>query len=135
MSAPNTTNWIRAGLLGLPVAGALTLWSSLDPQPDPNVHYEAWSRFVATDHYEFFVDGRASKAGVGSLIYVQKGILHAHRNVGGSVGRMLAIHTLGALSRASSRRQTRRQTVRRRPSSSRTSVRRPEPAPSRPISA
>jgi hypothetical protein len=95
MSAPNTTNWIRAGLLGLPVAGALTLWSSLDPQPDPNVHYEAWSRFVATDHYEFFVDGRASKAEVGSLIYVQKGILHAHRNVGGSVGRMLAIHTPG----------------------------------------
>ena len=79
MSAPNTTKWIRAGLLGLPVAGALTLWSSLDPQPDPNVHYEAWSRFVATDHYEFFVDGRASKAEVGSLIYVQKGILHAHK--------------------------------------------------------
>jgi uncharacterized membrane protein len=51
MSAPNTTNWIRVGLLGLPVAGALTLWSSLDPQPDPNVHYEAWSRFVITDHY------------------------------------------------------------------------------------
>jgi hypothetical protein len=51
MPAPNTTNWIRVGLLGLPVAGALTLWSSLDPQPDPNVHYEAWSRFVTTDHY------------------------------------------------------------------------------------
>ena len=51
MSAPNTTNWIRAGLLGLPVAGALTLWSSLDPQPDPNTHYEAWSRFVTTDYY------------------------------------------------------------------------------------
>jgi len=51
MSAPNTTNWIRVGLVGLPAAGALTLWSSLDPQPDPNVHYEAWSRFVTTDHY------------------------------------------------------------------------------------
>src|SRR5215203_6613165 len=51
MSAPNTTNWSRAGLLGLPAAGALTLWSSLDPQPDPNVHYEAWSSFVTTDHY------------------------------------------------------------------------------------
>jgi hypothetical protein len=51
MSATNTTNWIRVGLLGLPVAGTLTLWSSLDPQPDPNVHYEAWSRFVVTDHY------------------------------------------------------------------------------------
>ncbi len=51
MSAPNTTNWIRAGLLGLPAAGALTFWSSLDPQPDPNVYYEAWSRFAITDHY------------------------------------------------------------------------------------
>jgi hypothetical protein len=51
MSAPNTTHWIRAGLLGLPVAGALTFWSSLNPQPDPNVNYEAWSRFVVTDHY------------------------------------------------------------------------------------
>jgi len=51
MSATNTTNWIRAGLVGLPLAGALTFWSSLRPQPDPNVHYEAWSRFVTTDHY------------------------------------------------------------------------------------
>jgi hypothetical protein len=51
MSAPNTTNWIRAGLLGLPLYGALTFWSSLNPQPDPSTHYEAWSRFVTTNHY------------------------------------------------------------------------------------
>jgi hypothetical protein len=51
MSATTTTNWTRAGLAALPVAGALTLWSSLDPQPDPNVRYEAWSRFVTADHY------------------------------------------------------------------------------------
>jgi hypothetical protein len=51
MISTNTTNWIRAGLLGHPVAGALTFWSSLDPQPDPHVRYEAWSRFVTTDHY------------------------------------------------------------------------------------
>jgi hypothetical protein len=51
MSAPNTTKWIGTGLLGLPLYGALTFWSSLDPQPDPNTHYEAWSRFVTTDHY------------------------------------------------------------------------------------
>src|SRR3712207_5946751 len=25
--------------------------SSIDPQPDPNTHYEAWSRFVTTDGY------------------------------------------------------------------------------------
>jgi len=51
MSAPNITRWIGAGLLGLPLYGALTFWSSLDPQPDANTHYEAWSRFVTTEHY------------------------------------------------------------------------------------
>lgn len=51
MSAPNTTKWIGTGLLGLPLYGVLTFWSSLDPQPDPNTHLEAWSRFVTTKHY------------------------------------------------------------------------------------
>jgi hypothetical protein len=48
---PNTTRWIGIGLLGLPLYGALTFFSSLDPQPDPNTHYEAFSRFVTTDGY------------------------------------------------------------------------------------
>jgi hypothetical protein len=51
MSTTNTARWIGAGLLGLPLYGALTFWSSMDPQPDPSTHYEAWSRFVTTDHY------------------------------------------------------------------------------------
>jgi hypothetical protein len=51
MSAPNITRWIGVGLLGLPAYGALTLWSSLDPQPDPKTHYEEWARFVTTEHY------------------------------------------------------------------------------------
>jgi hypothetical protein len=51
MSAPNITRWIGTGLLGLPLYGALTFWSSFDPQPDPNTHLEAWSRFVTTKHY------------------------------------------------------------------------------------
>src|SRR3712207_2030964 len=51
MSAQNTTRWIGIGLLGLPLYGALTFFSSLDPQPDPNTHYEAWSRFVTTNGY------------------------------------------------------------------------------------
>ena len=38
-------------LLGLPLYGALTLWSSFEGQPDPNTHLEAWSRFVTTDSY------------------------------------------------------------------------------------
>jgi len=51
MSTPNITRWIGIGLLGLPLYGVLTFFSSIDPQPDPNTHYEAWSRFVTTDGY------------------------------------------------------------------------------------
>ena len=51
MRLPEITNWIRLGLLALPLYGVLTFWSSLDPQPDPNTDYEAWSRYVTTDHY------------------------------------------------------------------------------------
>jgi hypothetical protein len=51
MSAPNITRWIGIGLLGLPLYGVLTFFSSLDPQPDPSTHYEAWARFVTTDGY------------------------------------------------------------------------------------
>jgi hypothetical protein len=42
---------IGIGLLGLPLYGVLTFFSSLDPQPDPNTHYEAFARFVTTDSY------------------------------------------------------------------------------------
>src|ERR671916_2238693 len=51
MSAPKINRWIGAGLLGLPLYGALTFWASMDPQPDPNTRFEAWSRYVTTDHY------------------------------------------------------------------------------------
>jgi hypothetical protein len=51
MGAPNITRWIGIGLLGLPLYGALTFFSSLNPQPDPNTQLEAWSRFVTTDSY------------------------------------------------------------------------------------
>jgi hypothetical protein len=51
MSAPNITRWIGIGMLGLPLYGALTFWSSLEGQPDPNTQLEAWSRFVTTNKY------------------------------------------------------------------------------------
>src|ERR671911_2394075 len=51
MSTPNTARWIGIGLLGLPLYGVMTFFSSLDPQPDPNTHYEAYSRFVTTNSY------------------------------------------------------------------------------------
>jgi hypothetical protein len=51
MSTPNITRWMGIGLLGLPLYGVMTFFSSLDPQPDPNTHYEAWARFVTTNGY------------------------------------------------------------------------------------
>ncbi len=51
MSPSNINRWIGIGLLGLPLYGALTLWSSFEGQPDPNTQLEAWSRFVTTDQY------------------------------------------------------------------------------------
>ena len=51
MSATNINRWIGTGLLGLPLYGALTFLSSLNPQPDPNTHLEAWARYVTTDFY------------------------------------------------------------------------------------
>ena len=37
--------------MGLPLYGVLTFFSSLDPQPDPNIHYDAWARYVTTDSF------------------------------------------------------------------------------------
>lgn len=51
MNATNTARWVGIGLLGLPLYGALTFWSSMDPQPDPETRMAAWSSFVTTDHY------------------------------------------------------------------------------------
>src|SRR3712207_4637305 len=51
MSAPNITRWIGIGLLGLPLYGALTFWSSLEGQPDPDTQLRAWARFVTTNEY------------------------------------------------------------------------------------
>ncbi|WP_043497979.1 hypothetical protein [Georgenia sp. SUBG003] len=51
MAPTPATPWIRAGLLGLPLYGALTLWASREPQPNPAEQYEAWSRFVTEPEY------------------------------------------------------------------------------------
>jgi hypothetical protein len=51
MSTPNITRWIGIGLLGLSLYGALTFFSSLNPQPDYTTQPEAWARYVTTNHY------------------------------------------------------------------------------------
>lgn len=51
MTAHYITNWIRAGLLALPVSALLTGWATLEAQPDQAGDPEAWARFVSTDSY------------------------------------------------------------------------------------
>ena len=75
MPAPNTTRWMGVGLLGLPLYGALTFWSTLDSQPDPATRYDAWSRFVTTDHYLY---------------------AHLFGSIGGAVLAILGAFALGA---------------------------------------
>ena len=66
--------------------------------PPPHVqHREDESFYVLRGEFEFVVEGRTISAGVGSLIYVPKGNLHAHKNVGKGVGSMLVSQTPGGL--------------------------------------
>jgi len=51
MPAPNITNWIRIGLLALPIYGLLTFWGTLTHQPDPNADFEAYARYISTTYY------------------------------------------------------------------------------------
>src|SRR5215203_6300769 len=45
-------------------------------------HREDESFYVLEGEYEFLVEGRTINAGAGSLIYVPRGNLHVHNNVG-----------------------------------------------------
>jgi mannose-6-phosphate isomerase-like protein (cupin superfamily) len=66
--------------------------------PPPHVHHrEDEAFYVLEGEYEFLVDGHIFKAEAGSLIYVAKGALHAHKNVGEGIGRMLLTQTPGGL--------------------------------------
>jgi mannose-6-phosphate isomerase-like protein (cupin superfamily) len=66
--------------------------------PPPHVqHREDESFYVLEGAYEFLVEGRTLRAGVGSLLYVPKGTLHAHENVGEGVGRLLMTQMPGGL--------------------------------------
>jgi mannose-6-phosphate isomerase-like protein (cupin superfamily) len=60
-------------------------------------HREDESFYVLEGEYEFLVEGRTIRAGAGSLIYVPRGNLHAHKNFGEGVGRLLVSQTPGGL--------------------------------------
>ena len=81
--------------------GAYSLFEVETPPgsgPPPHVqHREDESHYVLEGEYEFLVEGRTIRAGAGALIYVPKGNLHAHSNVGEGVGRLLVGQTPGGL--------------------------------------
>jgi mannose-6-phosphate isomerase-like protein (cupin superfamily) len=66
--------------------------------PPPHIHHrEDESFYVLEGDYELLVGSNTARAGAGYLLYVPKGILHAHKNVGEGVGRMLVTQTPGGL--------------------------------------
>jgi quercetin dioxygenase-like cupin family protein len=66
--------------------------------PPPHIQHREDEAFcVLEGEYEFLVEGRTINAGAGALIYVPKGNLHTHNNVGEGIGRMLVSQTPGGL--------------------------------------
>lgn len=66
--------------------------------PPPHVQHRHDEAFwVLEGGYEFVIEGRATRVGAGSLIYVPRGKLHTHKNMGEEPGRMLIIQTPGGL--------------------------------------
>ena len=51
MGATNSTNWIRAGLLALPIYGLLTFWATFTHEPDRQTQVEAYARYISTPTY------------------------------------------------------------------------------------
>ena len=94
MSAPSVTRWIGIGLLGLPLYGALTFLSSLNPQPDPNVHPEAWARYVTTD---FYLLKHLFASGLGLILVILGTFALGAYLVGSRAGRMGLVGMVGAV--------------------------------------
>jgi quercetin dioxygenase-like cupin family protein len=66
--------------------------------PPPHIqHREEEAFWVLQGRYEFLVGGRALTASARSLIYIPRGTLHSHKNVGEGLGRMLVSQTPGGL--------------------------------------
>jgi quercetin dioxygenase-like cupin family protein len=98
--------WVLGELITLKITsertgGAYSLFEVISQprggQPPHVQHREDESFWVLEGEYEFLVEGRTTRAGAGSLVYVPKGILHAHKNVVDKPGRMLVSQTPGGL--------------------------------------
>jgi mannose-6-phosphate isomerase-like protein (cupin superfamily) len=66
--------------------------------PPPHIHHrEDESFYLLEGDYEFLIGGETLRVGADSLLYLPKGTLHAHKNVGEGAGRMLLTQTPGGL--------------------------------------
>ena len=71
-------------------SGAYSLFEiTTQPGDGPPPHVQHWEDeyfYVLEGEYEFLDRGRTIRAGVDSLIYVRRGNLHTHKNVGQTPG-------------------------------------------------
>jgi mannose-6-phosphate isomerase-like protein (cupin superfamily) len=98
--------WVSGELVAYKVtsdrtAGAYSLfevasWPGAGPPPHVQ-HREDEAFWVLDGEYEFLIEGRRTRADAGSLVYVPRGHLHSHVNVGGKPGKLLVILTPGGL--------------------------------------
>ena len=98
--------WVMGELLTYKVpsqrtGGAYSLFE-VTTQPGagtpPHVqHREDECFYVLEGEYEFLSGEETLRVGAGSLLYIPKGTLHAHKNVGEGEGRMLVAQTPGGL--------------------------------------
>ena len=51
--------------------------------------------YVLEGRFEFVVEDAGVEAVAGDLVYASRGEMHSFENVGGSVGRLLVLHTPG----------------------------------------
>ena len=66
--------------------------------PPPHIHHrEDEAFYVLEGEYEFLAGRETLRVGAGSLLYVPKGTVRAHRVVGEGMGRMLVTQTPGGL--------------------------------------
>ena len=81
--------------------GAYSLFEIASPSgggPPPHIqHREDESFYLLEGEYEFLVEDRPFSVGAGSLIYVPRGTLHAHKNLREETGRLLLSQTPGGL--------------------------------------
>lgn len=81
--------------------GAYSLFEGLirprDGTPPHVQHREDECIYVLEGEFEFLTGEQVARAGAGTLLYVPRGTLHAFKNVGEGVGRVLISQTPGGL--------------------------------------